>query len=116
MRNALRIIALSSTWGVAALAVQPVSAMPFHGGQDQEHHDRAREQSNADYSSNRYYKLGSREGYQDYQRKSQRKEHKHKYRSDDDRRAHDAGYQQGWQGEQGNRHNTDHDDNHHDNH
>jgi hypothetical protein len=51
--------------------------------------------------------LGNSEGYEDYKRKTQRKEHNHKYRNDDDRKAHDYGYQQGWQGQ---RYSTDHDD------
>lgn len=51
-----------------------------------------------EWHNNEYYRTGNREGYEDYQRKERRKEHEHKYRSDEDRRAHDYGYEQGWKG------------------
>lgn len=54
-----------------------------------------------DYSRNKYYTLGNREGYQDYERKKERANHNHKYSNDEDRRAHDYGYQQGWHGQRG---------------
>jgi hypothetical protein len=75
--------------------------MGFAGAQDQDrldHHDYTQQQAH-EYSSNRYYQVGNREGYVDYQHKTQRKEHNHKYRNDEDRKAHDYGYQQGWQGQ-----------------
>ncbi len=60
--------------------------------------DHAQEQPPQDYSNNRYYSVGKKEGYQDYPRKKQRKVHDHHYRNEDDHRAHDYGYQHGWQG------------------
>lgn len=36
--------------------------------------------------------------HQDYPRKERCNEHEHKYRNDEDRRAHDYGYDQGWGG------------------
>lgn len=54
-----------------------------------------------DYSKNKYYDLGNREGYQDYEKKKERANHNHKYTNDEDRRAHDYGYQQGWRGQRG---------------
>lgn len=70
--------------------------------QEQDRHDQNQNdaRNHTDYSHSSYYQLGNREGYEDYQKKSQRKGHKHQYHTDDDRRAHDAGYQNGWQGHQ----------------
>jgi hypothetical protein len=51
-----------------------------------------------EYRNNQYYRLGNREGYEDYQKKERRTTHDHKYRKDDDRKAHDYGYEQGWSG------------------
>jgi hypothetical protein len=87
--------------------------MGFAGAQDQDrldHHEYTQQQTHPEYSNNRYYQVGNREGYVDYQHKTQRKEHNHKYRNDDDRRAHDYGYQQGWQGQSYSDHNHDQDD------
>jgi hypothetical protein len=103
MNNALRILAAAAALSLAG------SAVPAHGapaGQNQEHRDAVRQNNSSysndhpDYSNNSYYQLGNREGYQDYGRKQQRKQHRHKYRNDDDRAAHDSGYQQGWSGQQ----------------
>jgi len=99
MKNRLRMIALGSTLSVAVIAAPSMMAMTFGGAQDQDHHNFAQEQSHPDYSNNHYYKVGNNEGYEDYKRKTQRKEHNHKYRNDEDRKAHDYGYQQGWQGQ-----------------
>ena len=63
--------------------------------------DRAQSQDHPEYAKNRYYKVGNQEGYQDYKSKKQRPEHKHAYRNDTDRQAHDYGYQQGLQGQRG---------------
>jgi len=63
--------------------------------------NRVQQTQHPDYSSNKYYALGNREGYQDYQKKTQRTTHKHKYGSDRDRAAHDYGYKQGYQGQRG---------------
>lgn len=109
MRNRLRMIALGSTLSVAAMAAPSMMAMTFGAPQDQDHHDYNQEQQRPDYSNNRYYRTGNSEGYTDYQRKEQRKEHHHKYRNDDDRKAHDYGYQQGWQGQRySDQHQQDH--------
>lgn len=69
--------------------------------QEQEHHNQnMQSQQHTDYSNNEFYRTGNREGYEDYQHHSQRKTHNHKYRSDEDRRAHDTGYKEGWSGHQ----------------
>lgn len=106
MKNALRLMTAAAALSIAASAL-PAMAAP--AAQEQEHRDSDRrdsdrrdtQQQHPDYSNNSYYRLGNREGYQDYNKKEQRKEHKHKFRSDDDRAAHDYGYQQGWQGQRG---------------
>jgi hypothetical protein len=54
-----------------------------------------------DYSKNKFYSVGNREGYEDHQKKAQRPAHEHAYRNDEDRKAHDYGYQQGWNGQKG---------------
>jgi hypothetical protein len=127
MNNAIRIFAATAALALAGSAL-PAHAAP--AAQNGEHRDadrqnnanysnsqrddsnRQRDDSNSqrdysnsqrDYSNNSYYQLGNREGYQDYGRKQQRKQHRHKYRDDDDRAAHDSGYQQGWSGQQYNR-------------
>lgn len=107
MKNALRRIALSSVLGAIAVSASWMTGMPFASAQEQEqeHHEYSQQQSHPEYSSNRYYQQGNREGYQDYGRHTQRKVHHHKYRNDDDRKAHDYGYQQGWQGQ---RYSSDH--------
>jgi hypothetical protein len=104
MKTGLRVIALSSALSLAAITTPTMLGITTVGAQDQDHQDYS-QQSHQDYSNNRYYKVGKKEGYQDYQHKTQRKVHGHKYRGDDDRRAHDHGYQQGWQGQ---RYDSDH--------
>lgn len=51
-----------------------------------------------DYSNNDYYRTGNDEGYQDFKAKKRRAEHQHQYRTDEDRKAHDYGYEEGWSG------------------
>lgn len=103
MKKAFTTLALSSalTFGLSAL---PAFAASHVVPQDRdnrvmEHRDADRTE-HPEYYTNRYYRLGNREGYQDYQRKSRRAEaeHRHKFHSDDDRRAHDYGYDQGYGG------------------
>jgi hypothetical protein len=101
MKSILRTIVFGSALGVAATAMPSIMAMPFAGVQDQDHHDDGQGQPHPDYSKNRFYKVGNSEGYQDYKHKTQRKEHNHNYRNDEDRQAHDSGYQQGLQGQRG---------------
>jgi hypothetical protein len=104
MKNVLRAIAFGAVLTVAATAVPSFAAITYPEVQDSAHdHDHDQAQQHPDYSNNSYYKLGNREGYQDYKKKTQRKEHNHKYRNDEDRQAHDYGYQQGQQGQQGQR-------------
>jgi hypothetical protein len=101
MKNLLRTIALGAAFTLAATAVPAMHAAMLSGAQDHDHDHDSQMQQHPDYSNNRYYSLGNREGYTDYRHKTERKEHNHKYRSDDDRKAHDYGYQQGLQGQRG---------------
>jgi hypothetical protein len=80
--------------GAAALSVTPALATPT--AQDQDHRD---QNQHPDYSKNKYYQMGNREGLQDHQKNTQRPSHNHNYKTDMDKRAHDEGYQQGWQGQ-----------------
>jgi hypothetical protein len=80
--------------GAAALSVTPALATPM--AQDQDHKD---QNQHPDYSKNKYYQMGNREGLQDHQKNTQRPSHNHNYKTDMDKRAHDEGYQQGWQGQ-----------------
>ena len=101
MKNVLRTIVFASALGLVATSMPSMTAMTFTGAQDQDHHDGGRGQGHPDYSNNRFYKVGNSEGYQDYKHKTQRKERNHNYRNDEDRQAHDYGYQEGLQGQRG---------------
>jgi len=97
MTKMMRSIAIAAAFTfTAAAAPTMLHASPTAAfGQDR---DRVQHEEHSEYKTNSYYRVGNREGYQDYTRKTQRPEHTHKYRSDDDRKAHDYGYQQGLQG------------------
>ena len=103
MHSHFRKLALVAIFSIGTgVCVAPVLAQEEHHDQHEQREQQQRaEQRNVehpDYSNNNYYRMGNREGYQDHGRNSQRSKHNHKYRSDDDRSAHDYGYQQGWQG------------------
>ena len=92
------------TLGVGIVASPALaSAVP----QDRDHQEQ-RSDDHPDYSRNSYYNVGNREGVQDHRRNVQRTSHKHKFKSDDDRKAHDYGYQQGWQGQNSRDHRDPH--------
>jgi hypothetical protein len=112
MKIVLRTIAFGAALTVAGTAVPSIAAMTFAGMQDQDR-DHAQAQQHPEYLNNSFYKLGNSEGYQDYKGGKQRKEHNHKYRNDEDRQAHDYGYQQGLQGHSG--YHNDNDGHHNDN-
>jgi len=80
--------------GASAMSVTPALATPV--AQDQNHRD---QNQHPEYSNNKYYQLGNREGQQDHKRNTQRANHNHNYKTDIDKQAHDYGYQQGWQGQ-----------------
>jgi hypothetical protein len=96
MHKQLKRLAMFTTLaiGAAALSVTPARATSM--AQDQDHRDQSQ---HPDYSNNRYYRAGNREGLQDHKKNTQRANHNHNYKNDDDKRAHDYGYQQGWQGQ-----------------
>ena len=89
------VLALSLA-GFAAAATPAVA----HASRLQEHHDEMRtdQKDHPEYRNNEFYRTGNREGWEDHQRNERRKEHNHKYKTEDDRRAHDYGYEQGWSG------------------
>jgi hypothetical protein len=86
--------------GASALIVTPALAAPT--AQDQDHHDQSQNQKDRnehpEYGNNKYYQMGNKEGYEDHQKNLQRKDHNHPYKTDEDKKAHNYGYQQGWQG------------------
>ena len=92
MKHVITSVAISAALAFASTTL-PARAMPLTP--PQEHHDA----DHPDYSNNKYYRLGNKEGYEDHRHKQQRPAHEHKYRNDDDRKAHDYGYQQGWSGD-----------------
>ena len=85
-----------------ALCATTFSVAPMLAAQDhdRDHQNNYQNNQNADdhhdYSNNSYYRLGSREGEQDRRRNKQRANHNHHYKSDEDRKAHDYGYQNTW--------------------
>ena len=113
MKTALMVTLFGATLAVAATAVPHVHALTPTLLQEHEHdrdddrRTRTDEQANPNYYNNRYYRLGNSEGYTDYRRHHQRATHRHKYDTDDDRRAHDYGYHQGWQGRRWSDHDRD---------
>ncbi len=106
-------IVFTNIAATAALAMA-LTALPASvaGAQEQRRDDNVQQRQTTqvqhpDYSKNKYYALGNREGYQDYGRKTERTVHNHTYRNDDDRAAHDYGYQQGLHGTRGYHPDTD---------
>jgi opacity protein-like surface antigen len=103
MHKQLQRMAMLTTLaiGASALIVTPALAAPT--AQDQDHHDQSQNQkertAHSQYANNQYYQLGNKEGYEDHKKNLQRSTHNHSYKSDDDRKAHDYGYQQGWHGQ-----------------
>jgi hypothetical protein len=98
------------TFAVAlSVGASTAATIPAAAQQDQNHHyerDGAQAQrtdpdtyaNHPEYSNNQYYRTGNDEGYQDYHAKKRRDRHNHQYRNDDDRKAHDYGYDEGWSG------------------
>jgi hypothetical protein len=98
MKFSFATIAATGFLATALFALPPSTA----GAQDQRQYNNNNTQTqHPDYSKNKYYALGNREGYEDYGKKQQRANHNHQYHNDNDRKAHDYGYQQGWQGQRG---------------
>jgi len=107
MQIQLRRVALGAAlvFGVSAVALAALAQQDenreYKGRQSSAETQRTNPDTYAnhpDYSNNEYYRTGNDEGYQDYKAHKQRGKHEHQYRDDDDRRAHDYGYQEGWSG------------------
>ena len=107
MHIQLRRVALGAAlvFGASAVAVPALAQQDenreYKGQQRSEQTQRTNPDTYAnhpDYSNNEYYRTGNDEGYQDFRAHKQREKHEHQYRNDDDRRAHDYGYQEGWSG------------------
>jgi hypothetical protein len=99
MKTGLRTLAIATGLAIATTALPALAAFPAAPMQDRDHqYTNTDRRDHPEYNNNRYYRLGNKEGYTDYNRKVQRKEHTHNYKNDNDRQAHDYGYQQGWSG------------------
>jgi hypothetical protein len=107
MNKAFTALAASAALGLALVTVPVATAMAQDDHRNDNNRVQVQQTQHPDYSRNKYYSLGNREGYQDYQKKTQRTTHNHKYGSDNDRAAHDYGYQQGYQGQRGYKPDTD---------
>jgi hypothetical protein len=97
MNNRMRSIAIAAAF-TFTLSAAPTVLHASPTAAFVQDHDQQKQEEHPEYKNNSFYKVGNREGYQDYQHKTQRADHTHKYKSDDDRKAHDYGYQQGLQG------------------
>jgi len=96
MHKQLQNLAMFTALAIGAAALSVTPALATSMAQDQEHRDQSQ---HPEYSNNKYYQLGNKEGLQDHQRNTQRANHNHSYKTDNDKKAHDYGYQQGWQGQ-----------------
>ena len=102
MRKQIQTLAIMTTLaiGASALSVTPALAIPV--AQDQDHHDQYQKDQteHPEYVNNQFYQLGNKEGYEDHKKNLQRTNHNHNYKTDEDKKAHDYGYHQGWQGKE----------------
>jgi hypothetical protein len=98
MQKQLQRLAMFTALAIGAAALSATPALATPTAQDQDHRDRDQNQ-HPDYSNNSYYRLGNKEGLQDHRKNLQRSTHNHNYKTDMDKRAHDDGYHQGWQGQ-----------------
>lgn len=106
MQTHWRHLAMAAALSVGVSTVFAASAVAQQD-QNQRYDSRSAKAQRADpdtyanhpeYSNNEYYRTGNDEGYQDYKAKQRRERHEHQYRNDDDRKAHDYGYNEGWSG------------------
>jgi len=81
LKHGTRVLAVAAAIGLSAGAVQAVAA-PFF--QDQ----------GPDYSKNKRYQQGMREGQSDHTHKLDHSKKRH-FKKDEDQRAYEAGYQRG---------------------
>lgn len=95
MFSAARKIACATALSASLVLIIPAAVF----AQDQDHRDSRQQQGSRDWANNSSYQMGQREGNNDHQR-NRKKNHKHKFKSDEDRRAYSAGYDNAWQGNQ----------------
>jgi hypothetical protein len=96
MHKQLQKLAMFSALAIGAAALSITPALATIMAQDQDRKDQVQ---HPDYSNNKYYQLGNKEGLEDHKKNVQRTNHNHNYKTDMDKKAHDEGYQQGWQGQ-----------------
>jgi hypothetical protein len=99
----IKEIAHAAALGAGLSLLIPTGAMAqdHHDqqSQDQDDHGQQSQDQHRDWSNNRNYQMGTREGAKDH-KSNRRKTHRHKFDNDDDRRAYQAGYDTAWQGNQ----------------
>ncbi|HVB85359.1 MAG TPA: hypothetical protein VNK23_01670 [Candidatus Dormibacteraeota bacterium] len=92
VRQCIWVLALVLGTGITGGAVR---ATAYPSSQDQAH--------NQDYSKNKNYKVGMRDGKNDKAHKKDHSRHR-KFKKDDDQKAYEAGYQAGHQDDQPDHH------------
>ena len=97
-KNRITTAALTFALSFGTFAMTAVPSAHAARLQEQREVVRVDHDEHPEYYKNRYYRLGNREGWEDHQRNEQRKEHNHRFKTDEDRQAHDYGYHQGWSG------------------
>ena len=94
-------------WKKMAGLLVIVSAVVFSGevtravAQDESRARTEQGDRGPDYTSNKNYQLGDRDGQDDYKHKRDHSKKRH-FKNDDDQKAYESGYQHGHQGNQGN--------------
>jgi hypothetical protein len=87
LRPGVRVLALAVSIGVGGF-VLPVAGAPFFQDQD---HDKDHA---TDYSKNKTYQQGVREGQDDHAHNRDHSKKRH-FKKDEDQKAYEAGYQKG---------------------
>lgn len=102
MQKQLQRLTMITALAIGASALNTTPALAIPTAQDQDHHDQYQKDrsEHPEYVNNQFYQLGNKEGLEDHKKNLQRTTHNHKYKTEEDRKAHDYGYQQGWEGKE----------------
>lgn len=102
----LRMSFRQCVWVLALLlgaGVTASSARPYSPRQDESRDQSQNREHEQDYSKNKNYQLGMRDGRDDHMHNRDHSKKRH-FKKDDDQRAYEAGYQEGHRGDQNDRH------------
>jgi hypothetical protein len=105
MKKKALTFALLSAFAITPICVSPLLGSPVAQDRDQDRErdqNRDRDRDDSAYRNNAYYKEGWKDG-------EHRKHKDHKWKSDEDRRAYEAGYAHGNRGEKWQDRDSDHD-------